>query len=109
MVVLKGVGEKVFCVGGDVVSLYKVMSIGEFVNYIEDFFIYEYKLDYLIYCYEKLILFWGNGIVMGGGFGLMVGVSYCVVIEILCIVMFELIIGLYLDVGGSYFLYKMFE
>lgn len=41
---------------------------------------------------------------MGGGIGLLVGVSYCIFMLILRLVMFEIIIGLYFDVGVSYFL-----
>lgn len=50
---------------------------------------------------------WGLGIVMGGGMGFLCGVSYKVVIEILWLVMFEIFIGFYFDVGGSYFLLCM--
>ncbi|AXV65214.1 enoyl-CoA hydratase/isomerase family protein [Pseudoalteromonas lipolytica] len=107
MVILKGAGEKAFCAGGDVVSLHKAMSTGEPASYIEDFFTLEYKLDYLIHCYEKPIMLWGNGIVMGGGLGLMAGASHRVVTDTSRIAMPELTIGLYPDVGGSYFLHKM--
>lgn len=75
--------------------------------YVVEFFEYEYCLDYFVYSFVKFILCWGYGIVMGGGIGLMVGCSYCVVIEKLCLVMLEIIIGFYLDVGGSWFLVCM--
>ncbi|MFC3031288.1 enoyl-CoA hydratase/isomerase family protein [Pseudoalteromonas fenneropenaei] len=107
MVVLKGAGEKAFCAGGDVVSLYKAMHSGDPENYIETFFSEEYRLDYQIHCYEKPILLWGNGIIMGGGLGLMAGASHKVVTESARIAMPEITIGLYPDVGGSYFLNKM--
>jgi enoyl-CoA hydratase/carnithine racemase len=109
VVVLKGSGEKAFCAGGDVVSLYKAMAAGDEAGYIETFFSEEYALDYHIHCYEKPILLWGNGIIMGGGLGLMAGASHRVVTETSRIAMPEITIGLYPDVGGSYFLNKMPE
>ncbi|WP_404340155.1 enoyl-CoA hydratase/isomerase family protein [Pseudoalteromonas mariniglutinosa] len=109
MVILKGAGEKAFCAGGDVVSLYKAMQAGESSDLVSDFFTHEYRLDYLIHCYDKPILLWGNGIVMGGGLGLMAGASHRVVTETSRIAMPEQTIGLYPDVGGSYFLHKMPE
>ncbi|KTF18266.1 enoyl-CoA hydratase/isomerase family protein [Pseudoalteromonas sp. H105] len=109
MVVLRGSGEKAFCAGGDVVSLHKAMSANEPNKLVEDFFTQEYRLDHLIHCYEKPLLVWGNGIVMGGGLGLMAGASHRVVTETSRIAMPELTIGLYPDVGGSYFLHKMPE
>jgi len=112
LVLLEGAGEKSFCAGGDVVSLYKAMATEENgksdpSNYIEQFFTAEYKLDYLIHRFEKPILLWGNGIIMGGGLGLMAGASHKVVTETARIAMPEITIGLYPDVGGSFFLNKM--
>jgi len=107
LVVLKGHGDKAFCAGGDVVSLYKAMAANDGNNHIETFFSEEYTLDYQIHTYEKPILLWGNGIIMGGGLGLMAGASHRVVTESARIAMPEITIGLYPDVGGSYFLNKM--
>ena len=107
MVLLKGAGDKAFCAGGDVVSLHHAMAQGKPTSLVEDFFTLEYQLDYLIHCYEKPFLVWGHGIVMGGGLGLMAGASHRVVTETSRIAMPEQTIGLYPDVGGSYFLHKM--
>ncbi|MDP4982769.1 enoyl-CoA hydratase/isomerase family protein [Pseudoalteromonas tunicata] len=109
MVLLQGAGEKAFCAGGDVVSLYKAMNDATKNEYVERFFSAEYELDYLIHCFEKPLLVWGNGIIMGGGLGLMAGASHRVVTETSRIAMPEITIGLYPDVGGSYFLTKMPE
>ncbi|BBN81455.1 enoyl-CoA hydratase [Pseudoalteromonas sp. A25] len=107
MVVLKGEGEKAFCAGGDVVSLYKAMAANDGNDYVQTFFAEEYRLDYQIHTFDKPILTWGNGIVMGGGLGLMAGASHKVVTQSARIAMPEITIGLYPDVGGSYFLNKM--
>jgi enoyl-CoA hydratase/carnithine racemase len=107
LIVLQGAGDKAFCAGGDVVSLYKAMEQGDPDNYIEQFFTLEYQLDYAISQSETPVLVWGSGIIMGGGLGLMVGASHRIVTETSRIAMPEITIGLYPDVGGSYFLNKM--
>lgn len=63
----------------------------------------EYTLDYTIHNYDKPIVVWGSGIVMGGGMGLLCGASHRVVTETSRLAMPEITIGLYPDVGGSYF------
>ncbi|MBN8444536.1 MAG: enoyl-CoA hydratase/isomerase family protein [Gammaproteobacteria bacterium] len=109
MVLLQGAGDKAFCAGGDIRDLYHSMKQqpGEFQPYVQDFFSKEYHLDYLIHTFEKPVLVWGNGIVMGGGLGLMAGASHRVVTVTSRIAMPEMAIGLYPDVGGSWFLNRM--
>lgn len=109
MVLLQGAGDKAFCAGGDIRDLYHSMKQqpGEFQPYVQDFFSKEYHLDYLIHTFEKPVLVWGNGIVMGGGLGLMAGASHRVVTATSRIAMPEMAIGLYPDVGGSWFLNRM--
>ena len=109
LVILQGAGEKAFCAGGDIVNLYKAMSEypNEYSPEVEKYFTEEYRLDYLIHTFTKPILVWGNGIVMGGGLGMMVGASHRVVTENSRIAMPEISIGLYPDVGGTWFLNRM--
>ena len=109
MVVLQGAGDKAFCAGGDIRDLYKAMldKPGEYAPYVEEFFTKEYTLDYLIHTFGKPVLVWGNGIVMGGGLGLMAGASHRVVTVTSRIAMPEMAIGLYPDVGASWFLNRM--
>ncbi len=108
-VFLQGEGEKAFCAGGDIVHMYNEMKAhqGQYSPGIEEYFTKEYQLDYLIHTFSKPFVVWGNGIVMGGGLGMMVGGSHRVVTENSRIAMPEISIGLYPDVGGSYFLNKM--
>lgn len=108
-VVLRGAGEKAFCAGGDLHTLYREMKAHEGQparanQYACDFFAEEYALDYFIHTYAKPILVWGDGIVMGGGMGLMAGASHRVVTERSKLAMPEISVGLFPDVGGSWLL-----
>ncbi|MCC2615833.1 enoyl-CoA hydratase/isomerase family protein [Aestuariibacter halophilus] len=109
MVVLDAEGDKAFCAGGDVVSMHRAMAEqpDQVPAELQDFFTQEYRLDHLIHTYNKPVLVWGNGIVMGGGLGLMAGASHRIVTESSRIAMPEITIGLYPDVGGSWFLNRM--
>lgn len=109
-VVLYGVGEKSFCAGGDVRSLYQAVidHQGPPPNAANlAFFSEEYALDLRIHQYPKPLLVWGSGIVMGGGLGLMAGASHRVVTETSRVAMPEITIGLFPDVGGSWFLSRL--
>jgi len=108
-VVLKGAGEKAFCAGGDLHGLYHSMQAhqgqpAKSNTHVCDFFAEEYALDYSIHTYPKPIVCWGDGIVMGGGMGLMAGASHRVVTEFSRLAMPEISIGLFPDVGGSWLL-----
>lgn len=116
MVFLDGSGDRAFCAGGDIVSMYQSMlqatgkeedSNAADALALQEFFTEEYQLDYLIHTFSKPVLVWGNGIIMGGGLGLMSGASHRIVTENSRIAMPEISIGLYPDVGGSHFLNQM--
>ncbi len=108
-VILKGAGSKAFCAGGDVQQLYQsaVEQPGGPCEYAEAFFLHEYQLDYQIHQYAKPVICLGHGIVMGGGLGLMAGAVFRVAAETTRIAMPEITIGLFPDVGGTWFLNKM--
>ncbi|MBT2299080.1 enoyl-CoA hydratase/isomerase family protein [Variovorax paradoxus] len=108
-VLLQAAGEKAFCAGGDLRQLYQTLrECGPERNpYAERFFAEEYELDYLIHTFPKPVLCWGHGIVMGGGIGLMAGASHRVATAQSRLAMPEISIGLYPDVGGSWFLRRM--
>lgn len=101
-VILQGAGDKALCAGGDVVQLYQ--SARDNTDYAATFFAEEYRLDYAIHTYNKPFIVWGNGVVMGGGLGLMSGGSHRVVTQNTRMAMPEVTIGLYPDVGGTFFL-----
>lgn len=109
-VVLHGAGEKAFCAGGDVRSLYRAIVEHRGPPPSPEnlaFFSEEYALDARIHRYPKPLLVWGSGIVMGGGLGLMAGASHRVVTETSRVAMPEITIGLFPDVGGSWFLHRL--
>lgn len=107
-VFLQGAGEKAFCAGGDVRRIcLAVRENGRDDPYAQAFFTEEYKLDYLIHVFPKPVIVWGQGIVMGGGIGLLCGASHRVVTETSRLAMPEITIGLYPDVGGSWFLSRV--
>jgi len=112
LVILQGAGDKAFCAGGDLRSLYQSMRANEgkeaWANeYARRFFEHEYRLDYQLHTYPKPVLCWGHGVVMGGGVGLMMGASHRVVSEFSRLAMPEITIGLFPDVGASWFLNNM--
>ncbi|MGC8121977.1 enoyl-CoA hydratase/isomerase family protein [Marinobacter sp. VGCF2001] len=104
---LEAEGDKAFCAGGDIVSLYRAMTEPGKLAEGERFFSEEYALDYQIHTFPKPVVCWGNGIVMGGGIGLMVGASHRVVTEHSKLAMPEVSIGLYPDIGAGWFLNRM--
>ncbi|MGR5546659.1 enoyl-CoA hydratase/isomerase family protein [Vibrio sp. PNB22_2_2] len=106
-VILNGAGGKAFCAGGDVRTMYHVMhneSKEATAEFCTNYFALEYECDYLIHTYTKPIIGWGEGIVMGGGMGLFMGTSHRVVTPKSRLAMPEINIGLYPDVGGTWFL-----
>ena len=105
-VYIDGEGEKAFCAGGDVHELRRssIENPGGPCTYAENFFAREYQMNYVLFTYPKPVICWGHGVVMGGGMGVMAGCSHRVVSERTRIGMPEIIIALFPDVGGSYFL-----
>ena len=101
-VVLRGAGDKAFCAGGDIRSLYDSFKNGDTLH--QDFFVEEYALDLAIHHYRKPVLALMDGFVLGGGMGLVQGADLRVVTERSRLAMPEVAIGYFPDVGGSYFL-----
>jgi len=109
VVVLKGAGEKAFCAGGDVRSLYDMKHAGKSPKEITQFFREEYHLDQLIGMLPSNILHVSllNGITMGGGVGLSVHGKIRVATDNTLFAMPETELGFFPDVGGSYFLPRL--
>ena len=101
-VVVQGAGEKAFCAGGDIRSLYESGKAG--TSYALDFYRDEYVLNATIKHYPKPYMALISGIVMGGGVGVSVHGFYRIADETTTFAMPETGIGLFPDVGGSFFL-----
>ncbi|MCG3871380.1 enoyl-CoA hydratase/isomerase family protein [Psychrobacter sp. Ps7] len=106
---LKGAGDKAFCAGGDIRKLYDSMSSDAPLPnpYATEFFGNEYRLYRQMHFYPKPLILWGDGIIMGGGMGLMAGCSHRLVTERTRFAMPEVTIGLFPDASGSWFLQRM--
>jgi enoyl-CoA hydratase len=102
LVVLRGAGGKAFCAGGDIRSFYRLFKDAGRVGH--GFFTIEYALDFRIHAYPKPVVALIDGIVMGGGMGLSQGAALRIVGSRTRMAMPETAIGLFPDVGGSYFL-----
>jgi enoyl-CoA hydratase/carnithine racemase len=105
MVVLRGAGSKAFCAGGDIRALHAQIASGGTRHH--RFFSTEYALDYRIHTYPKTIVAVMDGIVMGGGMGISQGARVRLVGDRTKMAMPETAIGLFPDVGGSYFLSRV--
>ncbi|UVJ43116.1 enoyl-CoA hydratase/isomerase family protein [Pseudomonas sp. LS1212] len=108
-VLLRGKGDKAFCAGGDVRSLIEACRHhpGNVPPLAAHFFAAEYRLDYSLHTYPKPLICWGHGYVLGGGMGLLQGASIRIVTPSSRLAMPEISIGLYPDVGASWFLTRM--
>ncbi|MFJ7914151.1 MULTISPECIES: enoyl-CoA hydratase/isomerase family protein [unclassified Lysinibacillus] len=106
LIILRGAGEKGFCAGGNIKTLYNARSSQEAFKNAEVFFEEEYQVDMAIYHYPKPIIACLDGIVMGGGVGLTFGASHRIVTERTKWAMPEMNIGFFPDVGAAYFLNK---
>jgi enoyl-CoA hydratase/carnithine racemase len=108
-VVMHAESAKAFCAGGDVKALVTGLLDSQTLTGATNFFACEYFVDHLIHVFPKPILCWADGITMGGGIGIMNGASCRIVTERTMMAMPEIAIGLFPDVGSTYFLNRMPE
>lgn len=121
LVLVEGSGDKSFCAGGDIKSVYLArleenMTPEEKLqlthhqggrHYMDAIFREEYQMNYLISQYPKPYVSLIHGICMGGGMGLSIHGSHRVVREDTVMSMPETSIGFFTDVGASYFLNQL--
>ena len=104
-VLIDHAGERGFCAGGDIRALAESV-VGDGVA-ARDFFLTEYRLDHLIFTYAKPVITIMDGVVMGGGVGISWTARYRIATERTSFAMPETGIGLFPDVGGSWFLPRL--
>ncbi len=105
IIILKGNG-RALCAGGDVAALTLLNQKGQHLE-ASKYFSEEYAIDFLIAAYNKPFVSYMNGIVMGGGVGLSVHAPFRIATENTRIAMPETDIGLFPDVGASFFLSRL--
>ncbi len=110
-VVIRGAGDRAFCAGGDVIDVYKAglaaKESGETGGLQAEFFFEEYRLNRRIFQYPKPYIALIDGFTMGGGVGVSILGAFRVATERTRAAMPETAIGLFPDVGGSYFLPRL--
>lgn len=94
-----------FCAGGDI-ALIANSAKGD-CSAAEHFFFVEYRMNHLLFVYEKPIVAFIDGITMGGGVGISLPARYRVATERTTFAMPETGIGLFPDVGGGWFLPRL--
>ena len=128
VLLMRGAGDRAFCAGGDVVAVVspsqrprcrrgahacavQAQSGGPDSTdggaFARDFFREEYELDYALGRFSKPYVALMDGITMGGGVGLSVPATFRVATERSLFAMPETGIGLFPDVGGSFFLPRL--
>jgi len=104
-VIISGAGERAFCAGGDVVGLYRArQSDGRLLR---DLFQTEYRCNAQIKHFAKPYVALLDGFTMGGGAGVSIHGSHRVVTERTVFAMPETAIGLFPDVGATFFLPRL--
>jgi enoyl-CoA hydratase len=94
-----------FCAGGDVVMLAR--SGNTDAEEAKRFFWAEYRLNHLLFNYDKPTVALIDGITMGGGVGISLPCDYRVATENTRLAMPETGIGLFPDVGGGWYLSRL--
>lgn len=104
--ILSGSGERAFCAGGDVKSVYELGMKGDLEG-AKKVFELEFAMDFRIANFPKPIVSYLDGIVMGGGIGISISTDFRLVTERTKWAMPEMKIGLFPDVGTSYYLSRL--
>nr|KAJ0196633.1 hypothetical protein LSAT_V11C700346870 [Lactuca sativa] len=105
LIILKGEG-RAFCAGGDVAAVVQDINKGNW-KLGANFFSKEFTLNYLMATYTKPQVSLLRGIVMGGGAGASMHGRFRVATDNSVFAMPETAIGLFPDVGASYYLSRL--
>jgi enoyl-CoA hydratase/carnithine racemase len=106
-VVIRSDHPRAFCAGGDIRFLYESFQRDDLAAR-DTFFSEEYRLNHAIFTYPKPYIALLNGVVMGGGMGISQGAHRTGGLRVITastrMAMPETRIGLFPDVGASWFL-----
>lgn len=105
LLLLKGSG-RAFCAGGDVAAVVRDIREAHWKSGA-DFFCKEFTLNYIMATYTKPQVSILDGIVMGGGAGASMHGRFRVATENSVFAMPETALGLFPDVGASYYLSRL--
>ena len=105
VVVIDHADGRGFCAGGDVVMLAR--SGNEDAQEAKRFFFAEYRLNHLLFTYDKPTVAIMDGVTMGGGVGISLPCDYRIATENTRLAMPETGIGLFPDVGGGWYLSRL--
>ena len=105
LVLIDHSGERGFCAGGDIRMLAESGALDG--KAARAFFHTEYRLNHLLFVYEKPVAVVMDGVTMGGGVGLSAPARYRIATERTTYAMPETGIGLFPDVGGGWFLPRL--
>ncbi|SDZ75703.1 enoyl-CoA hydratase/isomerase family protein [Rubrimonas cliftonensis] len=108
-VAIVGAGERAFCAGGDVRALWEAGRGDPARDGARNWRFYadEYRLNALIHRYQKPYVAFMDGIVMGGGVGVSIHGARRVSGDATLFAMPETGIGLFPDVGATWFLPRL--
>jgi enoyl-CoA hydratase len=104
-VVIRSAAEKAFCAGGDIRQL-REWGLAHDPNAVA-FYREEYQLNHFIKRYPKPYVALIDGVVMGGGVGIAIHGSHRICGERTVFAMPETAIGLFPDVGATFFLPRL--
>jgi enoyl-CoA hydratase/carnithine racemase len=105
VVAITAAGERAFCAGGDIRALHATGPEGGAANW--PFYHEEYRLNTRIRRFPKPYVAFMDGVVMGGGVGVSIHGSHRVAGDRTLFAMPETGIGLFPDVGGTFFLPRL--
>ena len=100
-IVLTAEESRAFCAGGDI---REALTLAQNANQAGDYFACEYGMHMLIAAHPKPLITIADGLVMGGGAGLLFHARHPLITENIDFTMPETGIGLFPDVGASLFL-----
>lgn len=105
LVLIEGRGEKGLCAGGDVRATRQLALDGNKAA-VFAFFEDEYRMNAMMAAYQKPIVAFQHGIVMGGGIGISAHARFRIATENSRFAMPEAAIGFFCDIGVNAILYQ---